>query len=344
MRAVRASFLALLLCAAAVALALVARAEVAVPQLTGRVVDLTGTLGSDTITRLSDKLQAFEARKGSQIAVLIVPTTQPETIEQFSIRVAEAWKIGRKKIDDGAILLVAKGDRKLRIEVGYGLEGALPDVTAKRIIDEIITPKFKAGDFSGGIDAGTDRMIAVIDGEPLPAPEPQHEWPAPESLDQLSGWAIPAIVAVLAFNGVLRAALGGMPLRTDAWQVDCVTGGLQMLEGSIGTLPLTADERPGAKAFVAAYRASYGADSNPSSEASLNYTALHLVVQAMQLAGSVSEPAAIRAQLDAAAKALPDAVNPNDLNGVDEKGGSELNTVVGVVEGGKMKAMRLKSL
>ncbi|WP_294637846.1 ABC transporter substrate-binding protein [uncultured Aquabacterium sp.] len=123
-----------------------------------------------------------------------------------------------------------------------------------------------------------------------------------------------------------------------------VTGGLQMLEGSIGTLPLTADERPGAKAFVAAYRASYGADSNPSSEASLNYTALHLVVQAMQLAGSVSEPAAIRAQLDAAAKALPDAVNPNDLNGVDEKGGSELNTVVGVVEGGKMKAMRLKSL
>lgn len=123
-----------------------------------------------------------------------------------------------------------------------------------------------------------------------------------------------------------------------------VTGGLQMLEGSIGTLPLTADERPGAKAFVAAYRASYGAGSNPSSEASLNYTALHLVVQAMQLAGSVSEPAAIRAQLDAAAKALPDAVNPNDLNGVDEKGGSELNTVVGVVEGGKMKAMRLKSL
>ena len=123
-----------------------------------------------------------------------------------------------------------------------------------------------------------------------------------------------------------------------------VTGGLQMLEGSIGTLPLTAVERPGAKAFVAAYRASYGADSNPSSEASLNYTALHLVVQAMQLAGSVSEPAAIRAQLDAAAKALPDAVNPNDLNGVDEKGGSELNTVVGVVEGGKMKAMRLKSL
>lgn len=123
-----------------------------------------------------------------------------------------------------------------------------------------------------------------------------------------------------------------------------VTGGLQMLEGSIGTLPLTADERPGAKAFVQAYRTAYGPDSNPSSESSLNYTALHLVVNAMRLAGSVSDPVAIRGKLDAAAKALPDAINPNDINGVDEKGGSDLNTVVGVVEGGKLKAVRLKSL
>ena len=104
--------------------------------------------------------------------MLIVPTTQPETIEQYSIRVAEAWKIGRKKIDDGALLVVAKNDHKLRIEVGYGLEGALTDVTAKRIIDEIITPKFRSGDFAGGISAGVDRIIRVIDGEPLPAPEP----------------------------------------------------------------------------------------------------------------------------------------------------------------------------
>ena len=102
--------------------------------------------------------------------MLIVPTTQPETIEQYSIRVAEAWKIGRKKIDDGALLVVAKNDRKLRIEVGYGLEGVLTDVTAKRIIDEVITPKFRSGDFAGGISAGVARMIGVIDGEPLPAP------------------------------------------------------------------------------------------------------------------------------------------------------------------------------
>ncbi len=168
MNAVKTSLVALLLC-----WAFAAFAQVAVPPLTGRVVDQTGTLSSDEIASLSQKLKDFEARKGSQIAVLIVPTTQPEEIEQYSIRVAEAWKIGRKKIDDGAILLVAKNDRKLRIEVGYGLEGALTDVTSRRIIDEIITPKFRSGDFAGGISDGVDRMIGVIDGEPLPAPPPQ---------------------------------------------------------------------------------------------------------------------------------------------------------------------------
>ncbi|MGY8666831.1 YgcG family protein [Bradyrhizobium sp. UFLA05-109] len=147
-----------------------ALADVAVPQLTGRVVDLTGTLSSGDVASLSSRLQDYENRKGSQIAVLIVPTTQPETIEQYSIRVADAWKVGRKKIDDGAILLVAKNDRHLRIEVGYGLEGALTDVTSRRIIDEVITPKFRSGDFAGGISDGVDRMMRVIDGEPLPAP------------------------------------------------------------------------------------------------------------------------------------------------------------------------------
>jgi uncharacterized protein len=150
-----------------------ASAEVTVPPLTGRVVDQTGTLSSGDIDALTQKLKALETRKGSQIAVLIVPTTQPEAIEQFSIRVAEAWKIGRKKIDDGALLVVAKDDHKLRIEVGYGLEGAMPDVTARRIIDEIIVPRFKTGDYPGGISAGVDRMIRIVDGEPLPAPKPE---------------------------------------------------------------------------------------------------------------------------------------------------------------------------
>jgi uncharacterized protein len=115
--------------------AVAAFADVAVPPLTGRVVDLTGTLSPGNIAALTQTLKDLETRKGSQVAVLLVPTTEPETIEQYSIRVAEAWKIGRRKIDDGALLVVAKNDHKLRIEVGYGLEGALTDVTARRIID-----------------------------------------------------------------------------------------------------------------------------------------------------------------------------------------------------------------
>lgn len=165
MKAVKATIVALLLCWAFAAVA-----EVAVPRLSGRVVDQTATLSSSDVASLEQTLKDFEARKGSQVAVLIVPTTDGEAIEAFSIRVAEAWKIGRKKVDDGAILVVAKNDRKLRIEVGYGLEGALNDATTKRIIDEIITPKFRDGDFAGGISAGVDRILRVIDGETLPAP------------------------------------------------------------------------------------------------------------------------------------------------------------------------------
>src|SRR3954463_10999060 len=165
MKAARAGMLALLMCWAFAAVA-----EVAVPPLSGRVVDQTGTLSSADIDSLTRRLEDLETRKGSQLAVLMVPTTAPETIEQFSLRVAEAWKIGRKKIDDGAVLVIAKNDRHLRIEVGYGLEGALTDVTTKRIIDEEITPKFKSGDFAGGVAAGINKMIRVIDGEKLPAP------------------------------------------------------------------------------------------------------------------------------------------------------------------------------
>jgi uncharacterized protein len=177
MKAVKAVILAFMLCWAFAGAILVARADVAVPPLTARVVDLTGTLSSDQVAALEQKLKAFEDRKGSQIAVLIVPTTQPETIEQYSLRVVEQWKLGRKKVDDGALLLIAKNDRKLRIEVGYGLEGALNDATSKRIIDEIITPKFKSGDFAGGISDGADRILKVIDGEPLPRPRRKAKSP-----------------------------------------------------------------------------------------------------------------------------------------------------------------------
>jgi uncharacterized protein len=135
-----------------------------------RVVDETGTLTSGQISALIAKLAAVEQRKGSQIAVVIVPTTEPEAIEQYSIRLAEAWKVGRAKVDDGVILLVAIQDRHMRVEVGYGLEGAIPDAIAKRIVSEVMAPHFRQGDFYGGIDAAVDRIMALIDGEPLPAP------------------------------------------------------------------------------------------------------------------------------------------------------------------------------
>ncbi len=202
MNAARASLVALLLC-----WAFAAWADVAVPPLTGQVVDQTGTLSGADIAALTQKLKDFEARKGSQIAVLIVPTTAPEAIEQYSIRVAEAWKIGRKKVDDGVFLLVAKDDHKLRIETGYGLEGALTDVAARRIIDEIITPKFRTGDFAGGISAGVDRIISAIDGEPLPAPEPQQSFGGGEGrIDMLFNPLV--IFGVLVVGGLLRTLLG----------------------------------------------------------------------------------------------------------------------------------------
>ena len=206
MNAARASLLALLVC-----WAFAAFADVAVPPLAGRVVDQTGTLSSSDIDSLTQTLRALELRKGSQVAVLIVPTTEPETIEQYSIRVAEAWKIGRKKIDDGALLVVAKNDRKLRIEVGYGLEGALNDATAKRIIDEIITPKFRSGDFAGGISAGVDRIIGVIDGEPLPAPAraaPRHV-DSDSTLFQFLNPLNPfTIIFILLLGGAFRRLFG----------------------------------------------------------------------------------------------------------------------------------------
>ncbi|WP_025032094.1 TPM domain-containing protein [Bradyrhizobium sp. DOA9] len=201
MRVVKAFLLALML-----TWSYATSADVAVPQLTGRVVDQTGTLSSSDIASLSQKLQDFETRKGSQIAVLIVPTTQPETIEQFSIRVAEAWKIGRKKVDDGAILVVAKNDRHLRIEVGYGLEGALTDVTSRRIIDEDITPKFRSGDFAAGIGAGVDRMMRVIDGEPLPSPSRSVNFA--HNLDDLAPIFAVSLFASIGVGGFFRAVLG----------------------------------------------------------------------------------------------------------------------------------------
>jgi uncharacterized protein len=179
------------------------QAQVAVPALTARVTDLTGTLSGEAVTRIEAKLADLEAKKGSQIAVLMLPTTQPEDIEQFGIRVEDAWKLGRKGVDDGAYLIVAKNDRRVRIEVGYGLEGALPDAIANRIITETITPHFKLGDYDGGVEAGVDQMISVVNGEPLPAPD--RKWEHHSNLGNL----LPLLlVVVVVASRVLRAIFG----------------------------------------------------------------------------------------------------------------------------------------
>jgi len=148
-----------------------ARAEVAVPPLRAHVTDLTGTLSARELRDLDSRLAGFERGKGSQVAVLMLPSTQPETIEEYSIRVADAWKIGRARVDDGVILVVAKNDRKLRVEVGRGLEGAIPDAVAKRVVSDVITPHFRSGDYYGGVAAGTDALMKLIEGEGLPAPQ-----------------------------------------------------------------------------------------------------------------------------------------------------------------------------
>jgi uncharacterized protein len=184
-----------------------AQAQVSVPPLTDRVIDLTATLTPVQVQALAETLRALETRKGSQLAVLIVPTTQPETIEQYGIRVADQWKLGRKGIDDGAILLVAKNDRTVRIEVGYGLEGVLNDATANRIVNEAIIPRFRQGDYAGGIRGGVDRMIQVVEGEPLPEP-------AAQSAQNTLGFRHYALIALLFsffVGGFLRLLLGRVP-------------------------------------------------------------------------------------------------------------------------------------
>lgn len=174
-----------------------------VPALQARVTDLTGTLTPEQRQNLEQKLAAFEAKKGSQIALLIVPSVKPEAIEQYSLRVVEAWQLGRKKVDDGVLFLIAKNDREMRLEVGYGLEGALPDIAAKRIIAEIVTPYFQQGDFYGGINAGIVRIIRVIEGEPLPEPAARSS-----SQPDIPNLLFIGMMLVFMFGGVLRAMFG----------------------------------------------------------------------------------------------------------------------------------------
>jgi len=203
-------FVALCACAA---LPLQAQQLQDVPRLGAHVMDPTGTLDVMQKDALEDKLAIFEQTQGSQLVVLMVPTTQPEDIASYANRVANEWKIGRKDVGDGVLLLVAKDDRKVRIEVAKALEGAIPDLAARQIIEQSITPAFRRGDYAAGLDAATGQIIARIKGESLPLPpEPtvggwlnSFDW---MDLGVLLFFALPVAASVL--RGMLGRKLGSL--------------------------------------------------------------------------------------------------------------------------------------
>ena len=177
-----------------------------VPELSARVMDQTGTLSGAQRQRLEDKLAAFEASQGTQIVILLLPSTQPEDIGAYANRVFNSWKPGRKDIGDGLLLLVAKNERKIRVEVGRALEGAVPDLATKRIIDEVLTPSFRQGDFAGGLEQASERLMALVRGEGLPAPAPSHA-----GADSDTDWmnlALLLFIALPVLGGILRRMLG----------------------------------------------------------------------------------------------------------------------------------------
>ncbi|MFH1870918.1 MAG: TPM domain-containing protein [Pseudomonadota bacterium] len=179
---------------------------VPLPALSGRVTDLTTTLDATQRGRLEAQLAAIERSRGAQVAVLLLPSTQPEAIEAFGIRLAEAWKIGHKGADNGVIVIVAKNDRTMRIEVGYGLEGAIPDAIAKRIVAERMAPLFKQGDFFGGLQAAVEALDRAIGGDAPAASPARPAGGAGQNAEQadLFPWLMAAVVA----GGVLRSLFG----------------------------------------------------------------------------------------------------------------------------------------
>ncbi|MEQ9166735.1 MAG: YgcG family protein [Fulvivirga sp.] len=203
-----------------------------IPKLWERVTDLTNTLSTSEKSRIESELASLEQTKGSQIAVLIVPTTEPEPIEDYAIRVAEEWKIGREGVDDGVILLIAKNDRKLRIEVGYGLEGAVTDAKSRQIIEEYITPAFKQGDFGGGISDGVLAIAQLIAGEELPAPTYTDN----SSGDGIDGWFIFVFIAAMIVSATTKKKLGNAKSK-GIGSIVAFVGGL-LIFGLIGGIGL----------------------------------------------------------------------------------------------------------
>jgi len=176
-----------------------------VPALTGHVIDQAQGLSADQAQALDAKLAQFEAQRGTQLVVLLVPTTQPEDIAAYAQRVGDTWKIGRKQVGDGLLIVVALQDRRVRIEVAKALEGAIPDLAASRVIEQAITPAFRRGDVAGGLNAGVDRLMALVTGENLPAPEAAAPRGQGFDLNQL---IVFGLIGIPIVSGVLGAVFG----------------------------------------------------------------------------------------------------------------------------------------
>jgi uncharacterized protein len=239
----------LLFAGALLVLAGAAHADVAVPALKARVTDLTGTLTPQQTQQLESQLAALEQRKGAQVVVLMLASTQPEDIADYATRVFDQWKIGRKNVDDGVLVVVAKEDHRAMIETGYGLEGAIPDAAASRIIREYMSPKFRVGDFYGGLNDATGALTKLIDGEPLPPPlqGPQrNNGGVAHGQDWFTGLVVAWIVLVWARGlfarvprvpraGIVGAAAGGLGwLFSGLWPLGLALGVVGLLIGFAG--------------------------------------------------------------------------------------------------------------
>ena len=224
----RALALVFLLC---VCLPAWAQQAATIPALTSPVVDTTGTLDTAQKQQLEQQALALQQRKGSQLQVLVVASTQPETIEQYTQRVFDQWKLGRKGVDDAVILVVAKDDRRVRIQPGYGLEGAIPDAIANRIIQEYLAPKFRAGDYGGGIADATAQLVKLIDGEELPPPVSDNRAAQGGGGD----WIFALFAAFIAAT-FIRGLLGKAPKGVRSLLTGGAAGGVAWLMSSL--LPL----------------------------------------------------------------------------------------------------------
>lgn len=233
-----------------------------VPALAARVMDNTGTLTGAQIAALDAKLQALETSKGSQLVVLVVATTAPEDIASYANRVANTWKIGRRDVGDGVLLIVAKDDRKLRIEVAKTLEGAIPDLAARRIIDAAISPRFRQADFAGGIDAGVTQIVALVNGEALPAPgaQPsgmgkaaQFEW-----MDLLIFMVFALPIGANVARGILGRRLGALATGAGVGVLALVFTASLVIAGVAGAIALVFTLLTGSSGLARAHRSGGG--------------------------------------------------------------------------------------